>query len=565
MPEPGLHPTVVRFIRRPVADEPDAALLARFLDGRDGDAFRALVGRHGSMVLDVCRCVLGNEADAEDAFQATFLVLARNAAAVRKAASLASWLHGVACRTARKARAGIARRREVEGRPREPTPPAADELSWREVRAILHEELLGLPELYRGPLALCYLQGFSHDRAAAALGVSKAAVKKRLERGRERLRARLTRRGLGPAAVLAAGAVPTAAAAVPPALEALAVRAAVAADPGAVPAHVLSLAEGGLTPVFTTKLAASLGLLPAVALGLALLGGPGEPAGRAQERPPAPARSAAAETPVDPAAREAKWLTGVWKVTRVEANGEPLLTPAGLKNARVTFEANTAEVVGFQLLFVGTFSFRLDPGKTPKEIDVTPQDGPMRGRTFAGIYVVRQAEMRVCLRLEQTEKGRPKGYVTSGGSGLYTLILEPERPKGPPPAVRSDAPRKGPTPAAAPAGGAGDDPRADTLSPELRKVWDAIPLPKKTPFDADAKKRQDYLRSYRNGYFWAQGHHLLCPTNPQPDNLHAIRGWVEGWQAGVKAGGQGDLPAKYAPYLVWGEAADRAGPGRPPR
>ncbi len=79
----------------------------------------------------------------------------------------------------------------------------------------------------------------------------------------------------------------------------------------------------------------------------------------------------------------------------------------------------------------------------------------------------------------------------------------------------------------------------------------AIPLPAKTPFDADELKKAGYLHAYRRGYEWTQGIHIRCPTNPSDDNLHAIRGWVEGWQAGVKAGGQGDLPAKYAPYLIW--------------
>ena len=83
----------------------------------------------------------------------------------------------------------------------------------------------------------------------------------------------------------------------------------------------------------------------------------------------------------------------------------------------------------------------------------------------------------------------------------------------------------------------------------------AIPVPAKTPFDTDERKKADYLRSYRDGYFWSEGNHLWCPTNPSADNLHAIRGWIEGWQAGVKAGGIADLPAKYAPYVTWTEPA----------
>jgi hypothetical protein len=102
-----------------------------------------------------------------------------------------------------------------------------------------------------------------------------------------------------------------------------------------------------------------------------------------------------------------------------------------------------------------------------------------------------------------------------------------------------------------------DAPKLDRLdlsrpeNAEIAKKWEAIKTPAKTPFDGDVKKRADYLRSYRDGYFWAQGNHLWCPTNPADHNLHAIRGWVEGWQAGVKAGGETDLPAKFAPYLVW--------------
>lgn len=86
---------------------------------------------------------------------------------------------------------------------------------------------------------------------------------------------------------------------------------------------------------------------------------------------------------------------------------------------------------------------------------------------------------------------------------------------------------------------------------DVPKELAAIPVPAKTPFDADELKRAWYLSAYRRGYQWAQGIHHRCPPNPDADNLDYIRGWVEGWQAGVKAGGQGDLPAKYAPYLVW--------------
>src|SRR5262249_36930437 len=144
---------------RRVRELPDHELLQPFHAGQDEAAFRALLRRHGPMVLDVCRAVLGNEADAEDAFQATFLVLARKAGPIRKTGALGSWLHGVAYRTALKARARSAARQKHEARApvREASEP--DDLSWREARWVLHEELRRLPERYRVPLVLCYLQG----------------------------------------------------------------------------------------------------------------------------------------------------------------------------------------------------------------------------------------------------------------------------------------------------------------------------------------------------------------------------------------------------------------------
>src|SRR5262245_20684088 len=140
------------------------------------------------MVHDVCRSVVPNEADAEDAFQATFLVFAKSAAAIRDRTSLAGWLHGVAYRTALKAKAQFARRRKHEVCAARGEPCERDELTWREVRGVLHEELGRLPERYQAPLVLCYLQARSQDEAALALGLPKGTLKGRLERGRALLR-----------------------------------------------------------------------------------------------------------------------------------------------------------------------------------------------------------------------------------------------------------------------------------------------------------------------------------------------------------------------------------------
>ncbi len=268
------------------AAEPDEQLLVRFLDRRDDEAFAALVGRYGAMVLGVCRRVLRHDHDAEDAFQATFLVLARNAAAVRSRGSLAAWLHGVARRVSLKARAHTARLASV---------PLADltvavtaDASWGEVRALLDEELENLPERLRSPLVLCYLEGLTRDEAAARLGCPLGTLKGRLERGRELLRRRLSRRGLALPAVLTGLALYHVA--VPPALADSAVANVIAAQ---VSGRVLSLAAavGSPSPVKAFRAALLLLLVAgAVAGGAAALGS------RAQT-PPLPPRAEPVQKP----------------------------------------------------------------------------------------------------------------------------------------------------------------------------------------------------------------------------------------------------------------------------
>jgi len=284
----------------------DHDLLQKFYGHGDGDeaAFHALLLRHGPMVLEVCRGVLGSEADAEDAFQATFLILARKASSIRKTASVGSWLHGVAYRTALKARARSAARRKFESRA--PVRPVSepDDLTWREVRQVLHEELAGLAERYRAPLVACYLEGKTQDEAAAQLGFAKTTLKERLEHGRSLLRARLVRRGLGPAAVLLATTWPSAGTSVgmPTAVLSSTIRAARlvaagrAADPGTIPVAVAALSEGVLKSMSLTKLQTAVAVLLAVVMagaGLAL-------AGRPDTTPPA------AKTPVGADGKDAK-------------------------------------------------------------------------------------------------------------------------------------------------------------------------------------------------------------------------------------------------------------------
>ncbi|HJZ91951.1 MAG TPA: sigma-70 family RNA polymerase sigma factor, partial [Gemmataceae bacterium] len=173
----------------------DAQLIADFLDHKDPSSFEALVRRHGPLVLSACRQVLRCDADAEDAFQATFVALYQKAAGIRRQPSVAGWLFRVARRTALRARRAAARRARHEAKA-SPLAKVSPDLSWREACAALHDELDRLPETYRSALVLCYLEGMSRDEAAHQLGWTLNEVRGRLERGRLRLRGRLQKRGI---------------------------------------------------------------------------------------------------------------------------------------------------------------------------------------------------------------------------------------------------------------------------------------------------------------------------------------------------------------------------------
>jgi RNA polymerase sigma factor (sigma-70 family) len=272
---------LLRLLRRRAGEQvggglSDAALLDRFVRQRDEAAFEALFWRHGPMVLAVCRRMLP-PADAEDAFQATFLILVRKAASIGRREAVGAWLYRVAYRVALRARAAA---RPVAELPPEGPAAASDEeaAAWRDLRPLLDEAIDSLPEKYRAPVVLCYLEGKTNQEAARELGCPKGTVAIRLKRARERLRRRLGRRGLLlPAALL--GTVLTGRAqaeTVEGVLAQTTLKAALSGAAGGTIAgvaspHATALAQGVLRAMFLRKLK----LTSVVAMALAAMVGAG--------------------------------------------------------------------------------------------------------------------------------------------------------------------------------------------------------------------------------------------------------------------------------------------------
>ena len=266
----GLRGCVTRsihtlFSEGSVGGMTDGQLLEQFLSREDGGAeaaFTALVGLHGPMVWDVCRSVLSDPHAAEDAFQATFLILVRRASSIRRRDAVGPWLYGVARRVAGRAKAVTARRRRREERGTDMRSTSILDPQRHEEFETLHEEVDRLTEKYRAPVVLCYFEGRTHAEAARLLKCPVSTVSIRLSRARELLRARLTRRGLVfPAAWVGAMLSPEeASAAMPTGLAESTIRAAMhvmagnTITTGAVPAAVAHLAHGEIWTMILTKL-----------------------------------------------------------------------------------------------------------------------------------------------------------------------------------------------------------------------------------------------------------------------------------------------------------------------
>jgi len=301
-PIPGMtRPPLLRALQAADAGLPDGQLLGQFVGHGDVSALDALVRRHGPMVWNVCRRVLGDHHAAEDAFQATFLVLVRRAASIRASDALANWLYGVAHKTACKARATAARRRTREApldRAGEVEGPWLAE-SEDDLRPLLDLELSRLPGHYRAAIALCDLEGKTRAEAAGQLGLPEGTVASRLTRGRALLARRLARRGLAVTAGSLAAALSEASAVMPARVSSGAVAVAaefLAGRSAAIPTGVAALTKGVLRDMLISKLKPPAAFMAVVA-GVALAGyGLTGTVAPAQDRPPPAADRPKAET-----------------------------------------------------------------------------------------------------------------------------------------------------------------------------------------------------------------------------------------------------------------------------
>jgi RNA polymerase sigma factor (sigma-70 family) len=343
----ALGGTLLRHIQRltigrGVLDRTDRQLLDEFATRHSEAAFTALVQRHGPMVLRVCRRVLGQDQDAEDAFQATFLVLARRTTSIHKRDALSDWLHGVAFRTAMRAKRSAARRRNHETRRSGAAPVAADSPTWDDVQAVLDEEIQRLPGCFRGAFVLCVMEGKGGSEAAAELGCKEGTVKSRVNRARRLLQRQLSRRGIHLAALLAALSVAESAgrAALPAPLAQLATRFGLAVAAGApaavvIPPHVAALAAGVTRAMFLPRIRSLTAVLLAVSL---IAAGAGALAHQAAAPPQPPERQMADVRPDRPEAAPRNPPAADDRADAVEVSGR-VVDPDGqpVAGARVFF------------------------------------------------------------------------------------------------------------------------------------------------------------------------------------------------------------------------------------
>jgi RNA polymerase sigma factor (sigma-70 family) len=418
----------------------DGQLLDRFAADRDGGAFAELVRRHGPMVLGVCRRITGNVHDAEDAFQATFLVLARKARELSNGTVLGAWLHGVAHRSARKARAVAARRRakEVAAARFEGVEEMAEP---SDALAVIEQELGRLPKRYREPLVLCGLCGRSRAEVASELGVPEGTLASRLATARAKLAERLRRRGLVvPAAVAAVtGEVPAVRAAVPGSLAEATGRAAT----GTVPATVGRIASEVAKSMFLNKLRMVVLLAVgavACAAGLVALSDANASA-PAPDRPltPAAPRPVAPDKPAEISVKELqekvkaakKDLQGTWELQKQIFDDKEL--EFQFEYHRYTFAEHTVKIeykhnrrVGrVEIEFDEELNYTINPTTAPPEMTLYG-----KSMLAMGLYDLKNDTLKIA-HYGISELERPRGFALADKrvSDMPLMVWEFKRKK----------------------------------------------------------------------------------------------------------------------------------------
>jgi RNA polymerase sigma factor (sigma-70 family) len=421
--------SVIDHLRRAVqlpdgAGLGDSELLGSFIERHDETALAVLVKRHGPMVWGVCRRLLSHH-DAEDAFQATFIVLVRKAASIRSREMVGNWLYGVAHQTALLARRTAARRRAREVQVNEmPDIEAVQQHQWAELRPLLDEELSRLPEIYRAVIVLCELEGRSRKETARQLAVPEGTVAGRLARARAMLAKRLIQRGvtLSDGALAAILSQNMAFAGVPASMLSQAIKvagltAAGQATTGMISVTVAALTEGVLKTMVRSKLKVVVGAIMLVAVLVG--GGIAISLGQTPDSPkPKKADPEAKQTNAKDEATKAmlKQLEGTWELVAAHANGEKSPTPAVF----VTIKGDAWESTTRDGKVVDTCTVKLvDLDASPKQINsIKNVDIPGRNnQTLEGIFMLDGDSLIMCFNAV----ARPERFFTDRGDGCVAI------------------------------------------------------------------------------------------------------------------------------------------------
>jgi RNA polymerase sigma factor (sigma-70 family) len=397
----------------------DERLLRDYLASQDAGAFAAIMRRHGGMVSAVCRRMLWREQDVEDAFQATFLVLLRKAPSLSRPKLLGNWLYGVAYRVASKIRHANFRHRTREAPMVDlPAPEADHDASWRDLRPVLDYELQRLPELYRRPIVLFYLEGKSAEEVATALGRPRNTVLSQLARARERLRVRLARRNLALSVGVLASLLERTASSDATAsnrLLDLGMQTLTAGGAAAgVSAKASLLAQQVLKDMLRRRLWKIGSLLLAVLLAVWL----GFLSYSALRAPPVAGVQAEARSDLD-------GLQGDWQVVAVEQDGRVLpkdkfpFTSLKIRDDTILHEGrvHNEEMV-----------FRVHPERQPKAMDMRSTGYHSSEEMHNAIYVLEGDTLTICRPDDAT---RPAEFASSPGSNVLLYTAKRIPPAGP--------------------------------------------------------------------------------------------------------------------------------------